>query len=187
MINVNLLPPDMKDEITMAKRNRRSVSNYWKTLWIVILVAAIFAGSAYWLWQRAKSYDAGLTQAQEAVDEYKNLEVKASKEQDKLTKIKAILSGSNKWSNVLSELDRIKPAGVAMTNLRLDAAKNSRQSITGDAPSRDTVIAFKDALEASKLFRYVDIDSTVTKTSSDGSGVGENFVISFSLEDGALK
>ena len=78
-------------------------------------------------------------------------------------------------------------AQLAQAQAALDAAKNSRQSITGDAPSRDTVIAFKDALEASKLFRYVDIDSTVTKTGSDGNGVGENFVISFSLEDGALK
>jgi len=186
MINVNLLPPDIKEEISQARKNRQVQLNYWKSLGLLFLMVIIVAGSAYLFIQKKETLSNRLTAAQASIDEYSNIEVRAAKDSAKLTKLKGILGSSNKWSGVLEEINRLMPASIILNNLDLDSAKSTRQTISGDAPNRDAVIKFRDDLEASKMFNYVDIDMTTTATDQSGS-TKENFTISFSLEDGVLK
>jgi len=66
MINVNLLPPDIKEEISQARKNRQVQSNYWKSLGLLFLMIIILAGSAYLFTQKKKTLSDQLSTAQEA-------------------------------------------------------------------------------------------------------------------------
>lgn len=187
MIKVNLLPPEIKDEITQSKKNRRVLVVLWKLIFIILIYFILLGGFYYWFSMNLKKTSEELTVKEEEIKKYGILEEEAKNIADRLNTIKQIQSNSNVWPGVIDEIMKIIPGGISLKSVKIDSVVKNRNQITGDANSKTEVASLRDSLEKSKKFQYVDIEASTTVKDPAGNKEYENFTISFSLEKGALK
>jgi Tfp pilus assembly protein PilN len=187
MINANLLPPDVKNEITQTKKNRALVKYVWLTVLVLVVAAAVSAGGWYYFSGLLQDDQAALATKQAANDQFGVATEKAQSLAAKIKAIKSIDDNTYKWSATIVEVQKVMPAGAYLTSVKLDSNPQTRGTISGYAASKQIVASLRDSLENSPKFQYVDIDSSKTQTDPTTQKDEENFTLSFSLEKGALK
>lgn len=186
MIKINLLPPELKQEIDQAKKNAKSLSLFAKTTLLVGLVALITLGTYFALSITLKNTTDTLKTNQTSIEKYGSLEEKAKKTAERINTIKAIDARTYKWSGVVEEIQKIIPSGVYLTEIKMDATPKGRNQLSGNAVDKKAVASLRDAMEASAKFEYVDIESSNTITDNNKREV-EKFTLTFSLSKEALK
>lgn len=182
MIDINLLPVELKDDIAQAKSNKTALSYFRRSLFLLFSMALIFIAAYYFFGSLLQEYQAKQIIAKKQINRFGNLEELANKAIGKISKIQGIEASANTWSHVLSEINTITPSGVTIVSLKLDSNLKLRQTINGTAISKKQVAEYRDILEASKYFEFVDVDSTQSRGDS-----GETFTISFTLSKDSLK
>lgn len=187
MINVNLLPPEIKDEIAQSKKNRKVVLVLWKLLFIIIFYLVLIGGFYYWFSLNLKNTSEELTNKEKDIEKYGTLEQEAKNIADRLNTIKQIQADTFVWSGTIDEIMKVVPSGVSLKSIKIDSVSKNRNQITGDANSKTEVASLRDSLEKSDKFQYVDIEASTTVKDPSNNKELENFTISFSLEKGALK
>lgn len=185
MINVNLLPEDIKTEIKQSKKNAEVLSLLGRFSLFFMVYVLILTVFYFYLSYQVKVTATELTKREQAISKYSTLEEKARRVADRLATVKNIQKNSNHWTNLIKELGTVVPDGVYLNAVRIDPAGKGRNQITGYARSKQEVAALRDSMEKSSKFRYVDIESSVS--SSSDKVAQESFTISFSLEKDALK
>lgn len=187
MINVNLLPPELKEEIAQAKKNAKSLS-FLKKLFLVLVVIGFLIGLTFaFLNFQTKSVITQLTKEEKEIDKFGSLADNAKKISERLSTIKSIDQNTNKWSSVVEEIQKTVPEGVYLTQIKMDAAPKSRNQLAGSASSKKEVASFREAMEKSNKFEFVDIESSTTTLNQVTKKEAENFTITFSLSKEALK
>ncbi len=186
MIKVNLLPEEAKESINQAKNNSALVNIFIKTVFLLFLTI-IFLGGLYFYYKGALDSSVKvLTEKQKLIDQYGNLQETSKKLSERLDTIKRIDTNSNKWSGIMTEINKVVPAGIYLTGLKMDSNIKNRSQITGYAVSKREVASLQEALEKSDLLEYVDIEGSQTQTDPSSGLERENFTISLTLKREAL-
>ena len=181
MIDVNLLPAEIKDSVSQAKSNKRALAYFKRSCFFTFAVVFIAVAAHFYFLSVLEQSKRQLKAAEAAVQEFSQIEAQAQSLTQKLSKIKKIDDSRFIWSNVLTEIDNITPANVRVISLKLDSVQKNRASVNGRAPSKKDVADYRDILEKSNYFEYVDIEST------QNNGDSESYNITFSLSKDALE
>lgn len=186
MTKINLLPPKIKKDIELKKKNREAVLNLTKVLFS--LVAATIIGSIVWwhLNSKIKLSEEILQNVSQSIEKYGNLEQEAKKTADKIDKIDKIEKNLDHWSPLMREIQELIPQDTTLTKLSISTDPKVRCEIIGYAKDKASISALRDNMENSDYFEYVDIVNTTTESPSGEKTERENFNIGFSLEKGAL-
>lgn len=187
MINVNLLPPDIKSEISQSKRNKEIRSLVWKVALVLLFVSAISVLTLLYFYSEKQSASGEFDEKTKAIKAFGNIEEKSKNLSDRINSVKMITAETNKWSGVIEELQKIIPSGIYLSSLRIDSTQNNRNQISGFAKSKNEVATLRDEMEKSSKFQYVDIESSTTSFDQTKKIDVETFTLSFSLEKGVLK
>lgn len=187
MINVNLLPPEKKEEIARTRMNLGLVKATAKTGAIFVAFALVLVGFYLYFQSALKAVSAEYINKEGQIKKYGALEEKAKKIAERVNTIKEISANTFIWSGVIDEITKIVPDGVSLKNIKIDSVSKNRNLLTGDANSKTAVAALRDAMEKSDKFQYVDIESSTTTKDLIKNTEYESFTISYSLEKGALK
>lgn len=187
MINIDLLPPEIKDEIKQSKMNKQ-ILGFAVKMFLILLAYVILMGAYYfWFTNTLNAVTQRYTQEDKEVSKYGQVEEEAKKVADRLESVKKIEANTNHWSGAIGEIAKVVPSGVSLLSIDIKSVKNNRNQITGEAKSKTGVAALRDSMEKSEYFEFVDIESSITTEDKTAGNEYENFTLSFSLEKGALE
>ncbi|AKM82069.1 TPA: hypothetical protein DD449_03145 [Candidatus Berkelbacteria bacterium] len=181
MININLLPPDIK---IRAKKTKQSASVFG-----ICLVVLIFLGVTAFLLNNYKTSilqaeldtnQADLTRANQSLGNFNELQKKAIFLNDRAQLATTIENSRSPWSAILQELINSVPTNVQFVSLNGDLTKAPNFTLQGTTDSERDAIKFKDKLESSTYFKDVAFKSS--SASAAGSNTGLSFSLEFNLE-----
>lgn len=187
MNSINILPPEIKKEIEQTKSNTKAVTYLYKTILLTIIVLSASLLAFLFLSYSLKKANETLTAKEEEITRFGTLETEAKSIADRLASIKSITSSSNKWSEVIGEIQTIMPSGIYLRTVKMDDTVKGRGQMTGVARTKTEVASLRELMEKSKKFEFVDIEMSSTIEDLRTKNLIETFTISFSLEKGALK
>lgn len=186
MSNINLLPPDIKSSIEQKKKNTVVRNILIKMVWIIVLTVAISVGCWFYLDYSSGDLDETMAAKEESISKYGTLENKAKNAADKISSVKKIEGNLNHWQGLIAEIQSVMPSGAYLSKVSIYSDGKNRAEMTGFAKTKENIATLRDALEKSKYFEFVDIDSAATQSNPRDGAEIETFNISFSLEKGAL-
>lgn len=186
MSNINLLPKNIKDDISQAKKNKVTFSYFMKSIFLLIIIILIAGGTFFYFTLQSSSINETIKTESKRIDEYSNLENGARLIAERLSTISKIEKNLNYWSDTLEEIQVVMPSGAFLSSMNISSDDKNRGKIAGFADSKDTVATLRNTMESSSKFEYVDIDSSNLAYNPDLEKDVENFIISFSLTKEAL-
>jgi len=150
---INLLPPNARKQVQIEYWVR--VSSVWILLLglAFIMISFLLVPSLILVQSQLAVYDGEYQNASSQNDVYENLE----QEVRVANGIAAQLINSDTdalFSALLSEVENIAGTSVVLEAISFSRVEGKVESIqiTGDAPSRATLVQFRDSLEESSLF-----------------------------------
>jgi Tfp pilus assembly protein PilN len=187
MINVNLLPPEIKGQINQTKKNLSLLKIVGKVSLLFFTYSVVAVGFYLYFDASLSSIISEYNNKEGQIKEYGALEEIAKKVVERINTIKQIQDNTNAWSGLIDEITKVVPNGVSLKNIKIDSSSKNRNTITGNAISKTDVATLRDAMEKSTKFQYVDIESSTTTEDLSAKTEFESFTISFALEKGALR
>jgi len=188
MISTNLLPPEIKEEISQTKKNREVLSLFSRMIFMTGFIALLIFSLNYFMEYQRKEAAKKAFETQKIVSDYGTLERDAKKIADRIKAIKNISENTYTWLKTLNELQAVIPEGTSLDTFKVDTtSKTTRGQITGKAQSQRDIAALRDAMDKSSKFEFVDIDLSQTQTDPSTKATRQVFAISFSLTKEALK
>jgi Tfp pilus assembly protein PilN len=181
MININLLPEEIKNEIAVAKKNASLRQVLFRLIALLFIILNFFGVLFFFL----------INQKTNAIEQKKSAEVQINKQSESFNNAKDLFDrlkligtldkvGTN-WTKILNEIGDKTPASVQIDSFSVQAqAGNPKIKLSGNAATDKDVVAFKENLGKSDIFNYVDIES-ISK-GSDPTGRNrelKSFTISF--------
>jgi Tfp pilus assembly protein PilN len=159
---INLLPPDLKEQITYAKFNKIVVHYVRLTVVIAIVLAAIMVGSFYYLNLEVAAAQSNVTAKQQTIAQYKSTILpKATDASNRLNAIAYVQETQTHFSKLISDLSLVIPQGVALNTMSLTGNAAAPVQISVDSQTYDEVLALKNALLTSPRVQAVDITSII--------------------------
>jgi len=181
MININLLPPELKLRRIKAKHTASLISVCLVIVFVTVILGVI-ARSA------KETIEAHLGSTQDSVKESNNLSgenktlvdnvllindrAQATKE---VNKTRAI------WSQVLQELSNDTPASVQFETVTANSEQSPNFTLSGNTNSEVEIIKFKEKLEASGFFKNVTFKNSSLNAGTEISGQTIKFTLEFDL------
>ena len=164
MTRLNLLPPEVKENIAYSKKNA-ALANLFKKMIACFVALIVFIGVVgyivYTNQQIAKSEE-GNAQAQ--LTTWSKTEVSAKDFADRLNLVDKIRGGKIDWTLVFTEIAKSTPANVRLSSFDFTNNSKDRVSFSGFAVSNADIGTFRELLAKSPLFQYVDIESVSAST-----------------------
>jgi len=177
MININLLPPELKLKRIEVKRNASLLS----FCIVIVVIFAVIGIVAKALEQTVKT---GLDTARNSIgtntselEENKNLQEIALLINDRWKTTEKINKNRVIWSQVLQDLANSVPVDVQFENLSVNIEKSPNFILQGNTTTEREIIKFKEKLENSAYFKNVNF-----KSSSLGQSQEEDGKLRFTLE-----
>lgn len=183
MININLLPPQLKMQRIMAKRNASLISICLVIILVVAIIGIIARSFESTMATYLKSTKENIEKNTSQLDQYQDLQDLALLINDRWQAAQVIDKDRPFWSQILRELSNCAPADVQFENLTANIEKTPNFILQGNTTSEREIIKFKEKLEDSGFFNNVNFKSS--SISSDQSGqtaVQENGRVKFTLE-----
>lgn len=159
---INLLPPQIKQEVAFAKINARIVRYIRITLVVIIILAGLFAGAQLNLARRIQRAEASARDKDRTIASFHDLEGRAKQLNSQLTTILAISRGQTKFSQLLSDLAKVTLRGTTITNITLTGDDKKPVRITALADSYSSAVSLRDALVASPRVSAADTENVTT-------------------------
>ena len=186
MVNINLLPPELKLSRLDAKRNASLIS-----ICLVIIIAFVVLGiisrslssTVQTTLENSKS---DLQKSGTSLDQFSDLKDLAllindrAKTADEIDKTKII------WSQLLTDLANRVPADMQIETLTGNSAKAPNFVLTGNTVSEREIIKFKDKLEESPFFKNVSFKNSSLNSGQEQTINKLSFTIEFDLEQRML-
>jgi Tfp pilus assembly protein PilN len=182
MFSLNLLPPDIKEELVFSKRNAKLIKYLSFSLSGMIILFAFFFGLGMTIRNQQKIYEVEKASAERIIESNKDMQKKADDLSVRLGLIKKLKATRMDWTNIFNTLSANTPTGVQLDSFDIATDGKSRAKINGLARSDRDIVLFKDLLSQTKVFGYVDIENI--SEASDPSGQNQttkNFLLSLSL------
>lgn len=181
MLKLNLLPPEEKNAL-MIEQSQRWIVFYGSAIAAILLIFAGLLG-AIWLSinYQLKNAAAEFNSVQTSLKgrDLKSQEEQISQTNAFLKNLDNIQRGQKIYSDLLIALSDLVPPGAKLTSLTID--EKNAVALYGFAAQREQILAFKEALENSKLFK--DIESPLSNLVKQ---TDINFYFNFNLQPDAL-
>lgn len=170
---INLLPPDLKEQIKYAKFNRTVVRYVKLTIAVAVVLGGILAGSFYYLNLESAAAQNNVASKQATIAQYKvTILPKATDASNRLNAIAYAQTAQTHFSKVLNDLSLVMPQGVSMNTIALTGNAAASVTITVDSQTYDEILALRNALITSPRVASCDINSI---TAMSPSQYGYNF------------
>ena len=157
---INLLPPDLKEQIKYAKFNRTIVRYVKMTVGVAIVIAGILAGSFYYLNLESVAAQNNVAAKQQTIDGYKGSVLpKATDAANRLSAIAYAQTTQTHFSSVIADLAAVLPQGVSLNTIALTGNAAAPVSINVDTQTYDEVLALRNALLTSPRVSAADINT----------------------------
>lgn len=164
MIRLNLLPPEMKEDIAYAKKNAALYELLIKFLAGFVVMAALVGVVGYIVYTNEQIAREEKTVTAAQLASWKNTEIDAKDFADRLNLVDKLRGDKLDWPLVFTELAKSTPANVKLSSYDFTNNKTDRVGLTGFAVTNTDIGTFRELLSKSKLFQYVDIESVAAAT-----------------------
>jgi Tfp pilus assembly protein PilN len=185
MININLLPPELKMQRIMAKRNASLIGICVVSILVFALLGIIGRSLESTISSNLNNAKNSTEQDSSQLNQYQDQQDLALLINDRWQETQKIEANRVYWSQALQELSNSVPTDVQVESLVIDSEKTPNFVLTGNTTSDREVIKFKDKLESSSFFKNVSFkssglsnDQTTTQVQSDKI----KFTLEFDLE-----
>lgn len=182
MATINLLPPEFKENIFYSKKNIKAIRRLWMALVLISLLTLAFFAIYKFLSVDLGAVKREVSYEEENIRSYGSLEKDAKELSDHLETIKKIENDYPYFSKILTKIGSVMPANLNLTSIKVAKDTKQRVQLSGLADSKRTVAAFRESLENSAEFSYVDIESILLN-----EDLKEKFTLTLTLEKGSLK
>lgn len=185
MYSLNLLPPQIKQEINFSKKNAKIIKYLTTSLSVLVITLSLFVGLALAIYNEKNIAELEKTSARESIELKKEVQEKANDFSDRLSLIKKLKAARTDWNAILAALAENTPTGIQIESVTFTTKEKTRAKISGFARSDQDVALFKDLLAEAEYFSYVDIESvSESGKPAAGGGSSKSFSISLSLVTG---
>lgn len=182
MIELNLLPPQEKDELKLERIYRWLIFYCSSAILIVLLFIGFLALIWFFIMIQLKSYTANLENTRSSFQgqSIENQQKLINDFNRRLDKINLIQNNHKYYSTILMRLAEIIPSGIIIDAFVVD--QQGKCALTGYAQRRSQLLLLKEALEKSSFFEKIDNPiSNLTKQ------IDINFSFKFDAKPAALK
>lgn len=183
MININLLPPDLKLRRMTAKRNASLISLSFMVVIVFIIIGVIAKSLESTIKTNLSTATGNVQQGVAQLDEEKELQEMALIINDREQTAQAINQKKVFWSQVLQDLTNSVPQDVQFENLTADTSKTPNFVLQGNTTTEREVIKFKEKLENSAFFQNVSFKSSALTKDTDEQTEKIKFTLEFDLEN----
>lgn len=157
---INLLPPDLKEQIRYAKLNRLALRYFRVLIAVVAVLAGVFASTFYLLDQQGANIAADVTAKQRKITELnKNVTPKAKDASDRLNAIKYVQATQTRFSAVVADIAKVVPQGVTIDSMTLTGVDTAPVKLAVTATTYEKALAFRNALITSPRIAGADLES----------------------------
>lgn len=164
---INLIPPQLKQELKYAKWNALILKYLVIMGILVVSVGSGFAGTSYYLDQRISKVKSDIAVKQARADSYKPT-IEASKSlNDRVAAIKSIQASQPKFSLLLSDIAKFTLKGTSINSISLTGADNKPVQITASAINYSAAVSLRDALASSPRVSGADLVSVVNNSQAN--------------------
>ncbi len=182
MIELNLLPPQEKDELKLERLYRWLIFYCSSAVLIILLFIAFLALIWSFIIIQLKSYTANLENTRTSFQgqSIENQQKLITDFNHQLNKIDQIQNDHKYYSTILIRLSELIPSGIRIDAFVVD--EQGKCTLTGYAQKRSQLLLLKEALEKSSFFEKIDNPiSNLTKQ------IDINFSFKFDVKPAALK
>lgn len=188
MININLLPPEIKLKLKQAQKSADVFS-------ICLVIIVIFAVAGFLLKALDRMLLApnlaatknNIQKARSQLNSFGELEDQAVFLNERAELATKIEEKRAVWSQITQELINSVPQEVQFTNLNVNQDKTPNFVLQGKTNSERDIIKFKEKLDNSAFFKNVAFKSSSTEESTDQSKQTKiRFTLEFDLEKYAV-
>lgn len=178
MININLLPEEIRENIDYSKKNKKLLK-YFRTLIVMcLLFLSSFAFFYVFLTKNNNYFLEKIKESENNINEYKSVFDDAKKLDEKVKVIEKIKENYHFWSKLNYALNRTVPGGLYIETLEpLDksllipsekniVAKNDniKFKITGYSKTKNDIGLFRDALSDQEGLQIVNVETAKEDT-----------------------
>ncbi len=183
MNRLNLLPPEIKEEINYAKKNAKLVSRLTLILSICIAMIVFFVVLAIIIRDQENIAKAEKEFAEKLVQDKAPVEQKSSDIAIRLALIKKLKTQRTDWEEIFQKISANTPAGLQLQSIEMTNNEKTRATISGMALSDRDIVLFKDLLSGTDAFKYVDIESITEGGKSTEGQTQKLFVLTFTIQE----
>jgi len=182
MSSINLLPKEIKEEYEISKKNRTFLNLFLSIVLLSSILFGILYTSNLYLNTRYKDAKNELAEKEQSIKKFGALEKNAKELEAKLESANKIIKQKVYISKGLNHIWYSVPPKVYLFGIKLENNASKRGEIIGSADNKKQIADFMEALEHTKAFEYVDIESTEREIDPFLKTERENFTLSFALK-----
>lgn len=174
---INLLPPDLKEQVSFAKRNRMALRYLRLLIVVVAALAGVFGGTFYLLAQQGQAVANDVADKQKTIASLnKTFTPKAKDASDRLNAIKYVQGTQTRFSAVVADIAKVVPQGVSIDSITLTGDDKTPVRVAVTAQSYSKALAFRNSLITSPRVAGADLENI---SSSSGGAYQTSVVIAF--------
>ena len=182
MIRLNLLPPEIKNELEYARKNAKIYQNLLR-LFAIFFATIALMGFVYLV--VLDNFTLAKRSQQSAQFQNSRLDgtkVLATDIYNRINLIGKLRKDRLNWEYIFSEIANSTPIGVRLIGFDFTNVAKNRGELVGFALSNADVGSFRELLSKSNIFQYVDIEDLSAGTDPlDSVRPGVTFKISLNL------
>lgn len=182
MININLLPAELKLKRLSTKRNAALVSICIVVIFFFIILGIIANSGKGTIEDHLAAIKNTVDKNTNQSDESKNLQEMALLINDRSRAFTEINQKRAIWSQVLTELSASAPIDVQFDNVTCNSEKSPNFTLQGNTTTEREIIKFKEKLESSPFFKNVAFKSSSLNQDQESKTEKLKFTIEFDLE-----
>lgn len=200
MININLLPEDIREDISYSKKNLKVLKYIRIILVLCILLLSSFVLLYVFLLSNNKFFLGNIKESEGSLAKYQDVFTDAQKLQGRINSIEKIKKDYNYWSKLNYIFSKTVPEGIYLTSVEFEdksmttvgngnkgtPTKNNKIIVNGRAKTKEDIGVFRDGLSSQSGFEMVNIES-VKEDDQATSSAKNSFILSFILKDDVLK
>lgn len=180
---INILPPEIKQQLSYARRNTKLLRQLLVSFAVATLLAGLMWLSFWYVNKQTLDYQAALGHRQADREAYKDVELKVQTMQSNLGLIEKLLNEKTKYSALLDDLAATLPSGSYINHLSLTGNEKEPLELLITVDSFNKAAELRNSLIASARIKSADIQS-VTEDKKTGSF---NVVIIAAFEPGQAR
>lgn len=178
---INLLPPEIKEQVRFSKRNVVLRRYAILTTFVAAVLLGTLLGAHVFADRQIANLEDGLEEKRMELVEYEELESQVGSLDSRLNTISRLYDQQTRFSALLEDLADVLPDGAFINSIVLTGEADQPVQITVSTASFTQAGTINGALSSSERIESVDIQSI---NASEGGRYSVNVVLAFS-EDGA--
>lgn len=185
MVDINLLPPELKLKRLAARRNASLISICLVVVIVFTVLGIVFRSLESTVKADFDTIKSNVKQNNVNIDEYSDLKDLALSINDRSLAADEINNNRIFWSQVLQELAINTPSDVQIENLTTNSAKTPNFILQGNTTTEREIIVFKEKLENSTFFKNVSFKSSSLGKQENSEKL--SFTLEFDIEQKSIK